>query len=231
LQPGGHRTTHDRGDVDMVDSMTGLLLPVPRDRLTERFARCIGGLALFGLGVALFLASDLGAAPWDVFHQGVASRTGLPIGVVIELTGLLIVALWYPLGLRPGWGTLLNAIEIGLVVMIVGDVLPDTESIVIRCSYVAIGLACVGFGTGLYIGAGLGSGPRDGLMLGLSRGRMTVGITRTVIEASVLVAGIALGGTAGIGTAVFAFGIGPTVHYFMPRLRMRALEASVVIAA
>jgi uncharacterized membrane protein YczE len=215
----------------MVDAMSGLLLPVPRDRLFERFTRCIGGLALFGIGAALFLGSDLGAAPWDVFHQGVAEQTGLPIGLVMQLTGLLIIALWYPIGLRPGWATLLNAIEIGLVVTLVSQLLPDTESLVVRWSYLAVGLACVGLGTGLYIGAGLGSGPRDGLMLGLSRGRMSVGITRTVIEASVLVAGIGLGGTAGIGTAVFAFGIGPVVHYCMPRLRMQATEPVLAIAA
>lgn len=211
--------------------MTGLLLPVPRDRLFERFSRCIGGLALFGLGTALFIASDLGAAPWDVFHQGVARHTGLPLGLVIQLTGLLIVALWYPLGLRPGWATLLNAIEIGLVVMLVGHVLPDTESLLVRGSYLAVGLLCVGTGSGLYIGAGLGSGPRDGLMLGLARGRVTVRTTRTLIEVCVLVAGIALGGTAGIGTAVFAFGIGPVVHYWLPRLRMPALQPTVSLAA
>jgi uncharacterized membrane protein YczE len=142
--------------------VTGLLLPVPSDRLFERFTRCIGGLALFGLGAALFIGSDLGAAPWDVFHQGVANQTGLPLGLVIQMTGLLIVASWYPLGLRPGWGTLLNAIEIGLVVML---------------------------------------------------------------------AGIALGGTAGVGTAVFAFGIGPVVHYWMPRLRMPTLEPAMTLAA
>jgi uncharacterized membrane protein YczE len=207
-----------------------LFLPLPPDRLVERFARCIFGLALFGLGAALFIASELGAAPWDVFHQGVANHTGLPLGLVIELIGLLIVALWYPLGLRPGWGTLMNAIEIGLVIGLVSSVLPSTDSLVVRCSYLAIGLLCVGVGTGLYIGAGLGSGPRDGLMLGLSRGRMTVGITRTCIEASVLVVGIALGGTVGIGTAVFAFGIGPTVHYFMPRLRMADAPAALALA-
>ena len=96
----------------------------------------------------------------------------------MELTGLAIIALWYPLGLRPGWATLLNAIEIGLVVTMVRAVLPETGSLVLRCSYLAIGLISVGVGTGIYIGAGLGSGPRDGLMLGLSRGRMTVGLTR-----------------------------------------------------
>lgn len=207
-----------------------LFLPVPADRRVERFARCILGLALFGVGAAMFFASELGASPWDVFHQGVARHTGLPVGLVIELVGLLIIAVWYPLGLRPGWGTLLNAIEIGLVVMLAGEVLPTTDAMLPRLGYLVVGLVCVGIGTGYYIGAGLGSGPRDGLMLGLSRGRMNVGVTRAVIEASVLVAGIALGGTAGLGTAVFALGIGPVVHYFLPRLRMPEPRAGLVPA-
>jgi uncharacterized membrane protein YczE len=208
-----------------------LFLPVPPDRRAERFARCIFGLALFGLGAAMFFASELGASPWDVFHQGIARHTGLPVGLVIELVGLLIIAAWYPLGLRPGWGTLLNAIEIGLVVMLAGEVLPTTEALLPRLGYLVVGLVSVGIGTGYYIGAGLGTGPRDGLMLGLSGGRMNVGVTRTVIEATVLVAGIALGGTAGLGTAVFALGIGPAVHYFLPRLRMSESQAALVPAA
>jgi uncharacterized membrane protein YczE len=207
-----------------------LFLPLPPDRLVERFARCIFGLALFGLGSAMFLVSELGAAPWDVFHQGIAHHTGLPVGLVIELTGVLIVALWYPLGLRPGWGTVLNAVEIGLVVMLVDDLLPTSGALVPRLAYLVGGLLCVGIGSGFYIGAGLGSGPRDGLMLGLSARGLPLGVTRTLIEATVLVIGIALGGTAGLGTAVFAFGIGPVVQYCLPRLRMSDRPAELAIA-
>ncbi len=129
--PGTDRTTQPRGFVgSVVDVAPKLFLPLPADRLPERFARCIFGLALFGLGSAMFFASELGAAPWDVFHQGIAHHTGLPVGLIIQLTGLLIVAMWYPLGLRPGWGTLLNATEIGLVVMLVGDAAPDVRVVV-----------------------------------------------------------------------------------------------------
>jgi uncharacterized membrane protein YczE len=207
-----------------------LFMPMPPDRLPERFARCIFGLALFGLGAAMFFASELGAAPWDVFHQGIARHTGLPVGLVIQLTGLLILALWYPLGLRPGWGTLLNALEIGLVVMLVGDHLPSSDSLLLRSSYLVAGLLCVGIGSGFYIGAGIGTGPRDGLMIGLSRHGLSIRATRTAIEAGVLLAGIALGGTAGVGTAVFAFGIGPVVQYFMPRLQMSEPTSALAIA-
>jgi uncharacterized membrane protein YczE len=207
-----------------------LFLPLPPDRRVGRFARCIFGLALFGLGSAMFFASELGASPWDVFHQGIARHTGLPVGLVIELVGLLIIAAWYPLGLRPGWGTLLNAIEIGFVVMLAGEILPTTDTLLPRLGYLIVGLVLVGIGTGYYIGAGLGPGPRDGLMLGLSRGRMNVGVTRTLIESAVLVAGIALGGTAGVGTAVFALGIGPVVHHFLPRLQMSDSQPSLAPA-
>lgn len=196
-------------------------LPLPADRLVTRFARCVTGLALFGLGISMFIVSDLGAAPWDVFHLGVAEKTGIPVGVVIEIVGFLLLLAWIPLRQRLGWATLLNAIEIGLVVLLVIDHLPTTDRLVPRFAYLAAGLACVGFGTGLYIGAGLGSGPRDGIMLGLSQRGISVRVARTVIEALVLVGGIALGGTVGIGTAVFTFGIGPAVQFFLPRLRLR----------
>jgi uncharacterized membrane protein YczE len=208
-----------------------LFLSLPDDRRLERFARCTFGLALFGLGTAMFIVSELGAAPWDVFHQGVARHTGMPVGLVIVITGLLIVAAWYPLGLRPGWGTVLNATVIGLVVLLVVDLLPADEAWIARFAYLIGGLLCVGIGSGFYIGAGLGPGPRDGLMIGLAKRGLGIGLTRTIIEAAVLVAGIALGGTVGIGTAVFAFGIGPVVQYFLPRLTMREQSGELAIAA
>lgn len=198
-----------------------LFLPLPQDRLTERFARCIAGLALFGLGISMFITSELGAAPWDVFHLGIERHTGIDVGIVIEITGVLILLLWLPLRERMGWGTLLNAIEIGLVVFLLGDHLPHTELLLPRIAYLFGGLLAIGVGSGLYIGAGLGSGPRDGLMLGLAKRGISVRIARTAIEAVVLVAGVVLGGRIGPGTALFAFGIGPVVQFFLPRLRLR----------
>ncbi|MFM8268471.1 MAG: YczE/YyaS/YitT family protein [Ilumatobacteraceae bacterium] len=206
--------------------MPAVLLPLPSDRRAERLARCISGLALFGLGISLFLVAELGVAPWDVLHQGISRRTGVPIGVVIEITGVLLLLAWIPLRQRLGWGTLLNAAEIGLVVLLIGDRLPSTDAIVPRLGYVAAGLLAIGVGSGLYIGAGLGSGPRDGLMLGLAARGVSVRLARTAIEASVLVGGWALGGDIGLGTAVFALGIGPTVQFFLPLLRPRDVAVS-----
>lgn len=198
-----------------------MFLPIPSDRLPERLVRCVTGLALFGLGIAMFLASELGLAPWDVFHQGVSERLGIPVGVVIEITGVFILLLWIPLRERLGLGTVLNAIEIGLVVYLLDGLLPTTELLVPRLLYVAGGLVAIAAGSGLYIGAGLGSGPRDGLMLGLSKRGISVRLARTGVEVAALVIGLLLGGTVGVGTLAFTFGIGPLVQVFLPRLRIR----------
>lgn len=198
-----------------------MFLPIPSDRLPERLVRCILGLALFGLGIAMFLASELGLAPWDVFHQGVSEHLGIPVGVVIEITGVFILLLWIPLRERLGLGTVLNAIEIGLVVYLLDGVLPVTDLLVPRVLYVVGGLVAIAAGSGLYIGAGLGSGPRDGLMLGLSKRGISVRLARTGVEVTALVVGLLLGGTVGVGTLAFTFGIGPLVQVFLPRLRIR----------
>lgn len=185
-----------------------------------RLARCGAGLAVFGAGIAAIIDADLGAAPWDVFHQGVAERTGVAVGTVIVITGLALLLLWIPLRQRPGIGTLLNAVEIGLVVNLLEPALPAPASVPAQVLYLAVGLIAMGIGSGLYIGAGLGPGPRDGLMMGLSQRGISVRLARTVIEATVLVAGLLLGGTVGVGTVAFTLGIGPLVQFFLPRLSL-----------
>ena len=194
---------------------------MPSDRLAERIARCVGGLALFASGIACLIAAELGAAPWDVFHQGLNELTGVPIGTLIVITGVVVLLAWIPLHERPGLGTLLNAFEIGLVVNLVLPRLPEPDALVPRAAMLVGGLLAVAVGSGLYIGAGLGPGPRDGLMTGLARRGMSLRVARTGIEVTMLLAGLALGGTAGVGTAAFAFGIGPLVQVMLPRLRMR----------
>jgi uncharacterized membrane protein YczE len=196
-------------------------MPLLPDRLPERLVRCVCGLAMFGLGISMFIASELGLAPWDVFHQGLSKLTDISIGLIIELTGVVILLLWIPLRIRPGIGTILNAIEIGLVVYLMDDRLPTSDHLVVRIAYVAGAVASVAIGSGLYIGAGLGSGPRDGLMLGLGQRGISIRVARTVIEVTVLVAGVLLGGSIGVGTVAFTFGIGPLVQFFLPRLRLR----------
>lgn len=179
------------------------------------------GLALFGAGIALLIDSDLGAAPWDVFHTGISEITGIPVGSVIIITGVALLALWIPLRETPGLGTVLNAVEIGLVAGLVLDWLPDTEHLALRSAMMLGGVVLIALGSGFYIGAGLGPGPRDGLMTGLARRGPSLRAARTGIEISVLVIGVLLGGSVGIGTAVFAFGIGPLVQIFLPALTIR----------
>ncbi len=198
-----------------------MFMPLPSDRRPERILRCVVGLAFFGLGINMFLTGDLGLAPWDVFHKGVSKLTGIPVGIVIEITGVFILLLWIPLRERLGLGTVLNAIEIGLVVYLIDDRLPSTALLLPRLLYVAGGLVSIAVGSGLYIGAGLGSGPRDGLMLGLSKRGVSVRFARTGVEVAALVVGLLLGGTVGVGTLAFTFGIGPLVQLFLPRLRIR----------
>jgi uncharacterized membrane protein YczE len=168
----------------------------------------------------MFVTARLGLAPWDVFHQGVSRHTGLSLGWVIEIVGFLLLLLWIPLRQRPGIGTILNAVEIGLVVNLIGDHLPSTDRLIPRLAYVVGAVTVIAVGSGLYIGAGLGTGPRDGIMVGLAAHGYSVRVTRTVLEAVVMAIGIALGGHIGIGTLAFMLGIGPMVHVLIPRLAM-----------
>jgi uncharacterized membrane protein YczE len=198
------------------------LLP---DRPGQRLARCLTGLACFGLGVSMFVTARLGLSPWDVFHQGVARHTGIELGWVIEMVGFVLLLLWIPLRQRPGVGTVLNAVVIGLVVNLIGDHLPSTDRLVLRGAYVVGAVVVIAVGSGLYIGAGLGTGPRDGIMIGIAARGYSVRVVRTVLEAAVMAAGFGLGGDVGIGTLAFVAGIGPLVHIVLPPLTMPAKPA------
>lgn len=175
---------------------------------------------MFGIGISLIIEAHFGAAPWDVFHQGLAELTGISVGNIIILVGLALLLLWIPLRQKPGVGTLLNALEIGVTVDLIMPLIPDAEMIVVRMCYLVAGIVVIAIGSGLYIGSGLGAGPRDGLMIGLVRLGLSVRLARTAIEITVLVAGVALGSTVGVGTVAFTFGIGPLVQIFLPRLAL-----------
>ena len=192
----------------------------------EKLVRCITGLAFFGFGITLFLRANLGLAPWDIFHKGLSKKLDISIGLVIVGVGLLLLLLWIPLRQRPGVGTILNALEIGFVVNLTKPLVGEADQLVMRTLMVIAGVLVIALGSALYIGAGLGSGPRDGLMLGFSKrsiaGRqISIRLARTVIELTVMVAGLFLGGSIGIGTLFFMFGIGPLVQLILPRFEMR----------
>jgi len=197
------------------------MLPFPpADELRRRVPRLLGGLVLFGLGIALMVRADLGLGPWDVLHQGVSERTGIAIGNVTILTGMVVLLLWIPIRERPGLGTLLNVLVIGLVVDGTLAVVDAPDALWQRIAFLVAGIFVFGPGSGLYIGSGLGPGPRDGLMTGLARRGHPLALVRTGIELTAVVVGWALGGTVGIGTVAFALTIGPCVHFFLSRLRL-----------
>ncbi|MGB0114397.1 MAG: hypothetical protein WBP59_14335 [Ilumatobacteraceae bacterium] len=193
---------------------------IPTDRPFERILRCVAGLGLFGVGIALLLDANLGAAPWDVFHTGVSELIDIPVGTIIIITGIALLLLWIPLRESPGLGTVLNAVEIGLVVDLVLPLIPEPDHVAARLAMMFGGVVLIAIGSGLYIGAGLGPGPRDGLMTGLGKRGVPIHAARTGIEVAVLAIGVLLGGSIGLGTAVFALGIGPLVQLFLPRLTM-----------
>lgn len=197
----------------------------PTDRGLERLVRCVFGLVIFGLGISGIVRADLGLAPWDVFHQGVADRVGVGIGVIIIATSLLVVALWWPLEVTLGLGTILNALLIGATVDLSLPFIPELETMPIRWASLIGGVVLIAVGSGFYIGAGLGPGPRDGLMTGLAERGWSIRLARTLVELSALAVGIVLGGTAGVGTLVFALGIGPLAQIFLPMLAMPPREA------
>jgi uncharacterized membrane protein YczE len=179
------------------------------------------GLALFGFGLALMVIADLGLAPWDVLHQGISERTGIPIGTVVIIVGVLLLVFWIPLKERIGIGTIANAIVIGVVLDVSLLVLPERLTAwPLQWAALLVGVVLVGIGSGYYIGAGLGPGPRDGLMTGLARLGYPIFAVRAAIEIGALVVGWLLGGTVGVGTVIFALAMGPLVHFFMERLSL-----------
>ena len=195
------------------------MLPLPTYRFRRRLGQLLPGLACFGIGIALMVRADLGLSPWQVFHQGVAENVGLEIGTIVILTGIVVLLAWIPLRERFGLGTLLNVALIGNIVNVTLVLLPQQfGTLSTRLLVMASGIVLIGLGSGLYIGAGMGPGPRDGLMTGLARRGPRIGTVRTGLEVSVLVVGWLLGGTVGAGTVAFALSIGPLVGFFLPRL-------------
>lgn len=171
------------------------------------------------------MLAGLGLDPWDVFQQGLARHSGIPIGTWSILVGIGVLGFWVPLRQRPGLGTLANAVVIGSTMDVILAIAPTPHAAWLRWAAMVSGVGLNGVATGLYIGAGLGPGPRDGLMVGLAARGHSLRLVRTVIEVTVLGAGWLLGGTVGVGTLVYALAIGPLAHVFIPRFRIPAAPA------
>jgi uncharacterized membrane protein YczE len=194
-----------------------IMLPMPR-RLLQLYA----GLILYGVSLALQIRAGLGLDPWDVFHQGISDKTGLSFGTIVIITGALVLLAWIPLRQKPGIGTVSNVFVLGIVVDITLSLLGDVHGLGYQLALLTTGVVLNAVAGAAYIGAGLGPGPRDGLMTGLVRttGR-GVGVIRTSIEVSVLSIGFVLGGTVGLGTVVYALSIGPLLHVLLPAFTIK----------
>ncbi len=198
--------------------MRRLVAPLPPNRLPRRFAQLLVGLVLFGVTDAMLVLAGLGLDPWDVFHQGLSRTFGLGIGTWAVIIGFVALLAWIPLPQRPGIGTLLNALIVGTVIDISLSLVSAPHTIWARVLLLVGGVAGNGLATGLYIGAGLGPGPRDGLTTGIAARGHSIRVVRTAIELLVLATGYLLGGTVGIGTVVYAASIGPITHVTIPAL-------------
>jgi uncharacterized membrane protein YczE len=196
-------------------------VPVTRWRSASRwrarpttFVILITGLWIFGTGEALLVAADLGVSPWTVFAQGLSVRLPLSIGGATFLLSCLVLLLWIPLRERPGLGTISNAVVIAASLQVMVLVLPEPTNLAVRFAMVILGIALIGFGSGMYLTTNLGPGPRDGWMTGIHlKTGWPIAAVRLGIEAVVLVIGWLLGGTVGIGTVMFALLVGPSVGY------------------
>ncbi|MEX7612631.1 YitT family protein [Klebsiella pneumoniae] len=185
--------------------------------MLRRLLQLYIGLVLYGVSTALFVHANLGADPWDVFHLGVAKQLGISFGTVIFLTAGAVMLLWIPIRQMPGLGTVSNVIVLGLAADATLAVLPPLESMVARSALLAGAIVLNAIATGMYIGAGFGPGPRDGLMTGLhARTGWSLRGIRTAIELSVLLIGWLLGGKFGVGTVIYALSIGPLIQLCLP---------------
>ncbi len=193
--------------------------------MTRRLAQLVLGLWLYGATMALMVESGLGLDPWDVFHEGLTHHLPLTFGQVVILVGAVVLLLWVPLRQRPGIGTVLNVLLIGVAVDVTLAWLPTPDHLAAQVTFLMLGVVGNGLAGALYIGADLGTGPRDGLWTGLVRrtGR-SVRLVRTALELTVLLVGFALGGTVGIGTVVYALVIGPVVQLFLPLVQVRRVR-------
>ena len=185
--------------------------------MLRRLLQLYIGLVRYGVSTALFVHAKLGADPWDVFHLGVAKQLGISFGTVIILTGAAVLLLWIPIRQMPGLGTVSNVIVLGLAADATLAVLPPLESLVARSALLVGAIVLNAIATGMYIGAGFGPGPRDGLMTGLhARTGWSLRGIRTAIELSVLLIGWLLGGKFGVGTVIYALSIGPLIQLCLP---------------
>ncbi|MDA9603740.1 hypothetical protein N9S21_00465 [Candidatus Actinomarina sp.] len=188
---------------------------------SRKVIQVLVGTTLIGTGVALNFSSNLGLGPWGVFHEGISLNTSLTFGNAIIATGIFVTLLWIPLKQKPGIATLVDIFWIGTVADLVISLDLNAETLVLKWIFVFIGILCIGSGTAIYVGADMGSGPRDGVMVGLESKGLKIGMARNVIEVTALTLGWLLGGTVGLSSVVIAISIGPVVQLVIPYFDLR----------
>ncbi len=182
-----------------------------KPKFSTFFFLCFG-LSLFGLGEGLLIVSFTGASPWSVLAQGISLNVNLSIGTITLLISIAVLILWIPLGQKPGMGTIFNALIIAIMIDLCIKYVPTPSNFIHQLLLAVISVITVGIGGGIYLVSNLGAGPRDGLMIGLQKlTNFPIAVVRATLEISVVSIGWHLGGTVGIGTLLFAFGIGPCV--------------------
>ncbi|WP_436699293.1 YczE/YyaS/YitT family protein [Nocardioides sp. BYT-33-1] len=186
-------------------------------RLPRRLVQLYVGLWLYGVSLALMVLGDIGLAPWDVLHSGFVRHVPITLGQAVVLFSFAVLVLWIPLREKPGLGTISNAIVVGVAADATLAMFDAPDPIAVRIALMVGGIVLCGLATALYIGAQLGRGPRDGLMTGLARRTgLSIRLVRTGIEVTVVVIGVLLGGTLGLGTVAYALTIGPVAQWMMP---------------
>jgi len=211
--PHSHADTAHQPAIDTIHQPASRWAP---SVVLPRLPGLIAGLLLFGIGIAFMAEAGMGLGPWEVFHQGIARQLGVQLGTVSIVLGIPILLAWYPLGERPGVGTVLNIVLIGTATNVAMGFLPAVTGQPQQLLVMLLGVVTIAAGSGLYLASDLGPGPRDGLMTGLHfRFGWSIRRARTAVELTVLVLGFLAGGTIGLGTVVFALGIGPLVQVML----------------
>lgn len=210
----------------------GPLAQLRAGRLRRRLVQLYAGLLLYGVSLALLVRAGIGAAPWDVLHQGLARHLPMTLGQAIIVVSVLVLLLWIPLREVPGLGTVSNALVIGLAADATLAVLGPVEGLATSTVVMVVAVLLNGVATAAYIGAQLGRGPRDGLMTGLHRRTgLSIRLVRTALEVTVVVIGLVLGGTAGLGTVVYALAIGPVTQALLPTFVVALTREQEVLSA
>ncbi|MEZ0578748.1 YitT family protein [Nocardioides sp. MH1] len=195
----------------------GFLAQLRAGRLGRRLPQLMVGLVLYGVSLALMVRGNIGLAPWDVLHSGLIRHVPLTLGQAVVVMSFVVLVLWIPLREQPGIGTIANALVVGFSADATLALLDAPSAMAARIALMVGGVVLCGIASGLYIGAQLGRGPRDGLMTGLARRTgLSLRLVRTALEVVVVLVGLALGGVLGVGTVVYALTIGPLTQVFLP---------------